>query len=434
MAMEKGTRTEIPPSAHFAHDEDEGELAVDGMGLTTIADEVGTPTHVYSAAAITNAYREIDAALAPSKHLVCYAMKANGHPEILRLLASLGAGADVVSGGELYWALQAGIPPERIVFSGVGKTDAEIAYAIEHGIRAIHVESEPELDVIESIARGRGVTARIALRVNPDVDPQTHPYIATGLHDTKFGLELDVARRLLPRIVESDGLELEGLACHIGSQIGGAAPLEDAVAIVAAFAKECADAGAPIRAIDAGGGWPIHYGDEDSPFAPWQAFGAAIRAGIERGGASELDLEIVIEPGRALVGDAGALLTRVIFVKEQAGKRFVIVDAAMTELVRPSLYGAYHAIVPVRPREGEVRAADVVGPVCETGDFLALDRPLPVVQRGDLLLVRNTGAYGASMATRYNARPLAAEVIVEGDAYRVIRERERVEELFPVRR
>ncbi|AKF06308.1 diaminopimelate decarboxylase [Sandaracinus amylolyticus] len=427
----KGTRADVPPSAHFVHDEDEGELAIDGMGLSTIAEEVGTPAHVYSASAIERAYRAIDASLAPAKHMVCYAMKANGHPEILRLLASLGAGADVVSGGELYWALAAGIPPERIVFSGVGKSDAEIAYALDAGIRAIHVESEPEIDVIEAIAREKGVTARIALRVNPDVDPVTHPYIATGIHGTKFGLELDVARRLLPRIVESDGLELEGIACHIGSQIGGAKPLEDAVAIVAAFAKECAEAGAPIRALDAGGGWPIHYGDEDAPYAPWNAFGAAIRAGIERGGASDLDLEIVVEPGRAMVGDAGGILTRVLYVKEQGTKRFVIVDAAMTELLRPSLYGAYHAIVPVRAREGDVTAADIVGPVCETGDFLALDRPLPPVQRGDLLLIRSTGAYGAAMATRYNARPLAAEVIVEGDAYRVIRERERVEDLYP---
>lgn len=429
--MERGSRAEVPPSAHFVRGED-GALEVDGMELSVIADEVGTPAHVYSADAIRGAYRAIRDALAPvSAHLVCYAVKANGHPAILRLLGELGAGADVVSGGELHWALRAGIPAERVVFSGVGKTDAELAAALDAGIRAIHVESEPEIDVIERLARERGVTARIAMRINPDVDPETHPYIATGLHDTKFGLELAVARRLLPRIVASDDLELEGIACHIGSQIAGARPLEDAVAIAADFAKECAAAGAPIRALDAGGGWPIHYGDEDAPFAPWMEFGEAIRRGIARAGAAELGLEVVIEPGRALVGDAGALLTRVIFVKEQAGKRFVIVDAAMTELVRPSLYGAYHAIVPVLPREGEWARADVVGPVCESADFLAQDRLLPPIARGDLLLVRATGAYGASMATRYNARPLAAEVLVDGDAYRVIRERERIEDLYP---
>ncbi|MDQ3036692.1 MAG: diaminopimelate decarboxylase [Myxococcota bacterium] len=427
--MDRGSRTDVPSSAHFRIEQ--GQLAVDGVRLEQIAAEVGTPTHVYSASAIRSAYRAIDAALGGSRHLICYAMKANGHPAILRLLAELGAGADVVSGGELHWALRAGIPAERIVFSGVGKTDVELAAALDAGIRAIHVESEGELDAIERLARARGVRARIALRVNPDVDPETHPYIATGLHDTKFGLAIDVARRLLPRILGSAELALDGIAAHIGSQISGAQPMEDAVAIVAAFAKECADAGAPIRAIDAGGGWPIHYGDEDVPFAPWEAFGEAIRRGIVRGGAAELDLDVVVEPGRALVGDAGALLTRVIFVKEQASKRFVIVDAAMTELVRPSLYGAYHAVMPVAAREGEAALADVVGPVCETADFLALGRPLPPVERGDLLLVRGTGAYGASMATRYNARPLAAEVLVDEGAYRVIRARERIEDLHP---
>lgn len=427
--MEHGSRHDVPSSPHFAIAQ--GELTCDGVALSAIAAEHGTPTHVYSARAIERAYRSIDGALGEVPHLVCYAMKANGNPAILRLLGSLGAGIDVVSGGELFWALRAGIAPEKIVFSGVGKTDPEISAALEAGIRAIHVESGPEIDVIERIAREHGVTARVSLRVNPDVDPATHPYIATGLHDTKFGLEIDVARRLLPRIVESDGLELEGVACHIGSQIGNARAMEDAVALVAAFAKECAEAGAPIRAIDAGGGWPIAYGDEDVPYAPWSAFGDAIRAGIERAGASDLGLEIVVEPGRALVGDAGALLARVVYVKDQAGKRFVIVDAAMTELIRPSLYGAYHAIVPVRPREGEASPCDVVGPVCETGDFLAIDRPLPPLERGDLVLVRGTGAYGASMASRYNARPLAAEVMVEGGSVRVVRPRERIEDLFP---
>jgi diaminopimelate decarboxylase len=428
--MKTGNRGGVPASAHFAPGDD-GALACDGVALARIAAEHGTPTHVYSAAAIAEAYRFIDAALGASPHLICYAMKANGAPAILRLLAGLGAGADVVSGGELHWALRCGIPADRIVFSGVGKTEAEIAAALEAGIRAIHVESAPELDVIEAIARDRGVVARIALRVNPDIDPATHRYIATGLHDTKFGLEVEVARRLLPRLLESAHVELEGLACHVGSQMSSARPLEDAVAIVAELAREFADAGAPIRTIDAGGGWPISYGDEDAPHAPWALFGEAIRAGIRRGGAEGLGLEIVVEPGRALVGDAGALLTRVLYVKEQGGKRFVIVDAAMTELIRPSLYGAYHAIVPVRPRDGEPTPADVVGPVCETGDFLGIDRLLPPLVRGDLLLVRSTGAYGASMASRYNARPLAAEVLIERGAARVIRPRERYEDLHP---
>jgi diaminopimelate decarboxylase len=402
---------------------------LDGVAFSRIADDFGTPTHVYSAASIRRAYTSIETALSGRRHVVCYAMKANGHPAIVRLLATLGAGADVVSGGELYWALRSGIPADRIVFSGVGKSDRELGAALDAKIRAIHVESEEELGVIEQLAKERGVRARVGLRVNPDVDPATHPYISTGLHGTKFGLELDVARRLLPRIVQSGSLVLESVGCHIGSQISSVDAMEDAVAITAAFARECADGGAPIRALDAGGGWPIHYGNEEAPFPAPEAFAKAISRGIQRG-AGSMDLELVIEPGRALVGEAGVLLTRVLFVKEQAGKRFVIVDAAMTELVRPSLYGAYHAIEPVLRRPGDETPADVVGPVCETGDFLALDRALPPVERGDLLVIRHTGAYGASMAMRYNARPLAAEVMIGDGALELIRERERVEDLY----
>lgn len=424
--MERGTRAEVPESLHFAPLAD-GALGIDGVSLEALAKEHGTPLHVMSRAAIETAYRQIDHALGDTPHLIAYAMKANGNPALLSLLASLGAGVDAVSGGEIHWALAAGVPADRIVMSGVGKTDDEIAFAIDSGIRGIHVESEPELDAIEEIARARGVTARIGLRINPDVDPQTHPYIATGLHDTKFGLELDVARRLLPRIVASAELELETIACHIGSQLPRAASLAEAVEIAGRFARECIDAGAPIRSLDAGGGWPITYGDEDESADAHRAFGEAIREGMRRAGVT--DLEIVVEPGRALVGDAGALLTRVVFVKEQAQKRFVIVDAAMTELVRPALYGAYHAILPVRATSGTASVCDIVGPVCESGDFLALGRALPEVRRGDLLLVRGTGAYAASMSTEYNARPRAAEVLVEGGVARVIRARGRVDAL-----
>ncbi len=424
--MERGTRAEVPESAHFTAAGD-GALAVDGLSLEALASTHGTPLHVVSRAAIEVAYRRVDQALGDAPHVVAYAMKANGNPAILSLLSSLGAGVDAVSGGEIHWALAAGVPADRIVMSGVGKTDDEIAFAIDSGIRGIHVESEPELDAVEQIARARGVTARIGLRINPDVDAKTHPYIATGLHDTKFGLELDVARRLLPRIVASAELELETIACHIGSQLPRASSLADAVEIAARFARECLAAGAPIRSLDAGGGWPIAYGDEDESADAHRAFGQAIRDGMRR--AEATDLEIVVEPGRALVGDAGALLTRVLFVKEQAGKRFVIVDAAMTELLRPALYGAYHAIVPVRPRPSAATPCDIVGPVCESGDFLALGRALPEVRRADLLLVRGTGAYAASMSTEYNARPRAAEVLVDGRGARIIRPRGRVEDL-----
>ena len=280
--MERGHRADVPPSAHFT-EVAPGVLGVDGHALAILANVHGTPLHVVSAAAIRRAYASVAHAIGP-RALVAYAMKANGNPAILRLLASLGAGADVVSGGELYWALKAGIPADRIVMSGVGKRDDEIGAAIDAGIRAIHVESEPELDVVAEIARSRGVRARIGLRINPDVDPKTHPYIATGLHDTKFGLEIDVARRLLTRVVSEPFLELTTIASHIGSMIPEAASIAESVAISGAFAREAIAAGANVRAIDAGGGWPIAYGDEDQRADTHAAFGAAIREGMMRGG------------------------------------------------------------------------------------------------------------------------------------------------------
>lgn len=425
--MERGTRADVPPSRHWTYAGD--ALTCDGVKLADVAAAVGTPTFVYSASCIDHAYDGLAAAV-PKPHLLAYAVKANSNLSILRRLAARGCGADIVSGGELERCLRAGIPAERVVFSGVGKTDAELARALEAGIRAIHVESVPELDALEAIARDRGEPAPIALRVNPDVDPETHPYIATGIHGTKFGLELDVARRLLPRLVASPHLRLEGVACHIGSQLGSPSPKADAVAILAAFAVECVRAGAPLRSIDAGGGWPIAYGDEEVPPPPWEVFGQAIDDGLRRGGASDLGLELVVEPGRAFVGEAGSLLTRVIFVKEQAGRRFVIVDAAMSELIRPALYDAYHAIMPVQRRQGPAAPADVVGPVCETGDFFALGRDLPALERGDLVLLRGAGAYGMSMASNYNTRPSAAEVLVDDGRFETIRRRQPLDDLW----
>ncbi len=425
--MERGSRTDVPASPHWTYAG--GELTCDGVPLSRVAAEVGTPTFVYSAAAIDEAYDALEAAV-PKPHMVAYAIKANSNLSILRRLAQRGCGADIVSAGELERALRAGVPADRIVFSGVGKTDEELRRALEARIRAIHVESEPELVAIEAVARDLRVRAPITLRVNPDVDPKTHPYIATGLHDTKFGLELDVARRLLPRLVASEHLALEGVACHIGSQLGSASPLEDATAILASFAVECAKAGAKLRSIDPGGGWPIRYGDEDADAPPWGAFGEAIERGLARGGASELGLELIVEPGRALVGDAGALLTRVIFPKAQGERRFVIVDAAMTELIRPALYDAYHAVMSVRETREALTPADLVGPVCESGDFFAIARPLPPLARGELVLLRGAGAYGMSMASNYNSRPKAAEVLVEGGELRVIRRRQSLEDLW----
>jgi diaminopimelate decarboxylase len=426
----KSRAARVPSSDHFCYED--GGLRADGVALEDIAEQFGTPCYVYSAAAVRAAFTGIDAALATVPHLVAYAVKANGNLSLLSRLAAARAGADIVSGGELARALKAGFPAERIVFSGVGKTEQEIGAALDAGVRSLHAESEQEIDVIERVARERGRVAPIAIRVNPDVDARTHPYIATGLRDSKFGVAIDEARRLLPRLLRSAHVQLEGIACHIGSMVLSPEPIGDAVEIVARFARECAELGAQLRMLDVGGGWPIAYGDEDAPAAPHARFGRAIIDAVERGGAGALDLTLVVEPGRAIVGDAGVLLARVLYVKEQTGKRFVVVDAAMTELIRPSLYGAYHAVVPVREPDPAARRspADVVGPVCESADFLALDRDLPPLAPGALIAVRGAGAYAASMGTRYNGRPLAPEVLVEDARALLVRRREPLDALW----
>lgn len=404
------------------------KLACDGVPLDAIAAEHGTPTFLYSAKAIEDAYREIERALAFERGMIAYAVKANDNLAVLGKLAKLGAGADIVSGGELRKALRAGFQADRIVYSGVGKHDGEVELALGAGIRAIHVESEPELEVIAALAEKRGSAATISLRINPDVDAKTHPYIATGIHGTKFGLELATARRLVPRILADPRLRLTGIAIHIGSQVTTTDPLEQAVYLAAEFANECRRAGAPIASIDAGGGWPIAYGNEEGPLPDAKANAVAIRRGLER--AAIGDVEVVIEPGRAIIGNAGVLLTRVLFVKEELGKRFAIVDAAMTELLRPTLYGAYHHMEPVVDAGREELTYEIVGPVCETGDYLARDRALARLEKGDLLAIFGAGAYGAVMSSRYNARRRAAELMVENGQARVVRERERFEDLW----
>lgn len=405
-------------------------LHCEDSSLEKIAAEVGTPAYVYSGKSFDDAYARADRAMSFGPHVIAFAVKANGNLGILSRLAKLGAAADVVSGGEITRALKAGVPASRIFFNGGGKTDAEIVQALDTQVRSIHVDGLPELDVVETIARQRNAVAPIVLRVNPDVDAATHPYIATGLKTSKFGVDLDTARSTLKRIVASPHLKLDGVACHIGSQLMTAAPMRDAAEIVARFCVECRQAGATLRTFDAGGGWPIVYGDEDTQVPSFDAFGAAIAEGLRAGGASELGLEVVVELGRALVGDAGVLLTRVLYIKDQGEKRFVIVDGAMTELLRPALYNAYHHIEPVRTRAGGTRAVDVVGPVCETGDFFAEGRALPELQRGDLLVLHSAGAYGASMGSTYNGRPRAPEVIVDGARTKIVRRRETVDELF----
>jgi diaminopimelate decarboxylase len=418
----------IPSSDHFKYVD--GALTCDGVSLETIAQALDTPSYVYSAASIAERFRAVDEAMAFTPHLVAYAVKANGNLAILSQLAALGAGADLVSEGELARALEAGFSPDKIVFSGVGKRRSEITRAIELGIKAIHVESASELRAVADVARTLGTRARVVLRVNPNVDPQTHPYIATGLHGSKFGIEIDVAERLVSELVGNDAVSLVGVACHIGSQLGSPDPLREAITLLGQFAKSCIAKGHALTTIDVGGGWPLDYGHEAKPYPGVPAFGAAIREGLEASGVLSLGLTVVTEPGRSIVGDSGVLLTRVVYVKDQGPKRFVVVDAAMTELIRPSLYGAYHAIMPLRVREGEAREVDVVGPVCESGDFLAKARTLPPVEEGDLLAIRGAGAYGREMSMTYNGRPHAAEAMVRDGAYSVVRRRGTIASLW----
>jgi diaminopimelate decarboxylase len=399
-------------------------LHCESVPLARIAREIGTPCYVYSFAAIRDQYRALDRALDSVPHLICYAMKACSNQAVLRILIREGAGMDIVTGGELYRALLAGTPPQKIIYAGVGKSAAEIEYALRSDVLMLNVESAQELAAIDAIAARLGKTARVALRVNPDVDPVTHPYIATGLKQTKFGMEVAEARALARAREQLAHVQIIGVHAHIGSQITQLGPFVESAQKVAAFVRELQEEGVGIRYINLGGGVGIPYHDEQPPaLAAWAQ---ALRQVV-----APLGCTLIVEPGRALVGKAAVLLTKVLYIKQNTAKRFVVVDAAMNDLLRPSLYGAYHAILPVEEARTQEEAVvvDVVGPVCESGDFLAKDRALPPVQPGDLLAVMDAGAYGFAMASNYNSRPLAAEVLVRGDAYFVIRERQAVEEL-----
>jgi diaminopimelate decarboxylase len=401
------------------------ELVADGVALSRIADEVGTPVYCYSSAALEVRYRAFAAALSPARARICYALKANDNLAVIRTFARLGAGADVVSGGELRAALKAGVAPAEIVYSGVGKTAAEMAAALEAGIGQINVESEPELERLAAIAAARGGRARIALRINPDVDAGTHEKIATGRKRDKFGVAYDRAPALYRQAAAHKSLEVVGVALHIGSQLVDLAPFEAAFARAAELTRLLRAEGHAIARLDLGGGLGIPYRDETPPSL--EAYGALV-ARIER----RLGIEITVEPGRWLVGPAGVLLTRVIDVKRNGEKAFVIVDAAMNDLIRPTLYGAYHRVLTVRePAPGAPReTVDVVGPVCESGDVLALGRELPRLEAGDLLTLMDAGAYGAVMASAYNGRPPAPEVLMRGGAYAVVRPRLTAEALL----
>lgn len=400
-------------------------IFVENVDVAAIAEAVDTPCYVYGAAFVRSQFRGLREALAARPALICYAVKANSSQALLRLLAHEGAGADIVSGGELQRALAAGFAPRVIVFSGVGKRDEEIDAAIDADIRAIHAESIEELERIAARARARGTVARVALRVNPDIDPDTHPYLATGLRETKFGIAMRDALAVAERVIAEPALRLVGLACHIGSQIMDAAPFLAALGrvreLIAALQERT-----KLEYIDLGGGLGIPYG-VDEPRVDVKTFGAELVRAL-----ADLDLELVLEPGRYLVGNGGVLLTRVVNGKESGGKSFVIVDAAMNDLIRPALYEAYHAIVPATLPSAETPRirADVVGPVCECGDFFARDREMARPASGELLVILSAGAYGMTMASNYNSRPLAPEVLVGGGSFAVTRPRRSVAELI----
>jgi diaminopimelate decarboxylase len=396
----------------------DGELHVEAVPVARIAEVVGTPFYLYSAASLSARYRSFAEAFAPARPLICYAVKANSNQAVLRIFARLGAGADVVSEGELRRALAAGVPPQRIVFSGVGKTRAELDAALLAGIHQINVESIPELLRLSEVAAARGATARIAIRVNPDVDALTHAKIATGKKENKFGIDLEDAGEAYRMAAELPGIEPVGLAVHIGSQLVDLAPFREAFARLAELVIELRGNGFAVQRLDLGGGLGIKYHNERPPET--SAYAALVR---EAFGALELDL--AVEPGRALVGPSGLLVARVIYVKEGVSRRFVIVDAAMNDLIRPALYEAWHDIVPVRlPAPGAVLSpADVVGPICETADSFASGRDLPPLAEDDLVALSNAGAYGAVMSSTYNSRLLVPEVLASGARFAVIRAR-----------
>lgn len=393
------------------------------MPLASIAARTGTPVYVYSADAILARYREYDAAFGDASHQVCYAVKANSNLAILNLLARAGAGFDIVSGGELFRVLKAGGDPRRIVFSGVGKTEAEIDDALGHGILSFNCESDGELDVLSRVATRRGQQANVALRVNPDVDASTHPYISTGLRENKFGIDIAEVEAVYARAAGLPGLRLNGVSCHIGSQLLDTRPLLEALDRVLALIDRLRAAGHPIRHLDFGGGLGVPYQEGE------QAPDIAQFIGQICGRTAGRELELTVEPGRSMVAEAGVLVTQVLYTKRTPAKEFVIVDAAMNDLIRPSLYRAYHAIRPVVKSNAPAVLADIVGPVCESGDFLAKDRTLAAAAAGDLLAIETAGAYGFVQASNYNTRPRVAEVLVEGSAWRVVRERESYEDL-----
>jgi len=404
-----------------------GQLYCEQVAVADIAKEVGTPFYLYSQATLTHHFQTFDSAFAGIDHLTCFAVKACSNIAILNLFAGLGGGADIVSGGELYRAMQAGVNPRRIIYSGVGKTEQELRYALETGILLFNVESAQELERLQRLAADLGLTAPVSFRVNPDVDPQTHAYISTGLAKNKFGIPIDEALALYGQAQAMDNIAVKGVSCHIGSQLTLISPFIESLRKVKNFVNKLAAQGIAIDYIDLGGGVGITYDAEQPPHP--RDYAEAIKKELQG-----LQAILILEPGRVIVGNAAILVTEVQYTKSNKGpdqvKKFVVVDAAMNDLARPSLYGAFHTIKPVQDKGAACEVVDIVGPICETGDFLAKDRELPQVEQGDLLAVMSAGAYGFSMSSNYNSRPRVAEILVDGSTYKIIRLRETFESLI----
>ncbi|OFW55465.1 MAG: diaminopimelate decarboxylase [Actinobacteria bacterium RBG_19FT_COMBO_54_7] len=400
----------------------DGELFCENVALARIAAEVGTPVYVYSRHTLTDHYHLLEDAFSGFPSLICYSIKANSNRSVITLLANEGAGADIVSGGELWRALRAGVPPEKIVYAGIGKKAGEMVSALEAGILMFNVESLTELETLNQVAGEIGKVADIALRVNPDVDPDTHPYIATGLKEAKFGINIEQALAIYERADSLPNIRIVGVHQHIGSQITSVEPFQDSLSKLKELLSALQDRGFDIRFINIGGGFGIPYHQEEVPrpsdYA--EALGPILK---------ETGCQVILEIGRMIVGNAGVLMTEVLYRKQTGDKGFLVVDAAMNDLIRPSLYGSFHELLPLTRTDAREEIMDVVGPVCESGDFLARDRAIPRLEPGDLLAVMSAGAYSFAMSSNYNSRPRAAEVMVDGSEYRVVRDRESYEDL-----
>ena len=411
---------------HFIYKDN--ELYCESVAIADIAKSVGTPFYLYSNATLTHHFNTFDKSFGELSHLTCFAVKSCSNLAILRLFSTLGGGADIVSGGELYRSLKAGIDPRRIIYSGVGKTEEELRYGLVSGILMFNVESEQELEKLQQVGKELELVAPVSFRINPDVDPKTHAYISTGLAKNKFGIPIEQAEKIYLRAKEMSNIKILGVSCHIGSQLTEISPFTEALRKVKLFINRLGTLGISIDYLDLGGGLGVRYYDEKPPHP--QEYARALKEEMEG-----VECTLILEPGRVIVSNAGTLISRVLYTKRTQSKNFVIVDAAMNDLARPSLYEAHHEILPVDRKTGKetdenMEIADVVGPICETGDFLARDRKLPVFEQDDLLAIMTSGAYGFTMSSNYNSRPRVAEVLVKDDQFHVIRERENYETLI----